>query len=168
MTIEEAIHTAIELENNVRDVYHDAAQKVTDPAGKKIFTVLAKEEQRHVDYLEDQMKHWRETGKVNPTRLNTAVPSHAEIDHASHNLSIVLSQEDRGTEMDLLRRALAAEHETSGFYKKMVAELTEEGKKLFEHFVDIEEGHVTIVQAEMDSINGTGAWFDALEVNLES
>lgn len=33
MTLEEAIKTAIELENNVRDVYHDAVAKVADPAG---------------------------------------------------------------------------------------------------------------------------------------
>ena len=78
-----------------------------------------------------------------------------------------MSKEDRGTEMELLRRALEAERRTSGFYKKMVAELPPEGQKLFERFVEIEEGHLDIVQAEIDSLNGTGAWFHALEVNLE-
>ncbi len=167
MTIEEAIKTAIELENNVRDVYHDAVAKVADPAGKKIFTVLANEEQRHVDYLESRMTEWRETGHVNPAKLETAIPAHREIDRASHDLSVVMSKEDRGTEMELLRRALEAERQTSGFYRKIVAELPPEGQKLFERFVDIEEGHLDIVQAEIDSLTGTGAWFHALEVNLE-
>ncbi len=167
MTIEEAIKTAIELENNVRDVYHDAVAKVTDPAGKKIFTVLAKEEQRHVDYLESRMAEWRDTGHVNAADLATAIPAHREIDRASHELSIVMSKEDRGTAMELLRKALAAEHQTSNFYKKMVAELPPEGQKLFEPFVEIEEGHLDIVQAEIDSLTGTGAWFHVLEVNLE-
>jgi rubrerythrin len=167
MTIEEAIKTAIELENNVRDVYHDAVAKVTDPAGKKIFSVLAREEQRHIDYLENCMTEWRKSGSIDADELETAIPSQRELDHAAHNLSVVMSRQDRGTEMELLRRALEAERRTSGFYKKMVAELPLEGQKLFERFVDIEEGHLDIVQAEIDSLNGTGAWFHALEVNLE-
>jgi rubrerythrin len=168
MTIEEAIKTAIELENNVRDVYHDAVAKVHDPAGKKVFTVLAREEQRHVDYLESRMAEWRDSGHVNPAELTTAIPAQREVDRAAHELSVVMSQEDRGTEMELLRRALEAERRTSGFYKKMVTELPPEGQKLFERFVEIEEGHLDIVQAEIDSLTGTGAWFHALEVNLES
>ena len=52
-------------------------------------------------------------------------------------------------------------------HKKMVAELPPEGQKLFEPFVEIEEGHLDIVQAEIDSLTGTGAWFHVLEVNLE-
>ena len=168
MTIEEAIHTAIEYENNVRDVYKDAAAKVDDPIGKKVFTVLAKEEQHHIDYLESRLKEWRATGKANPAQLDTVIPDHSAIDRAAHSLSETMSTKDRGTEMELLRKALAAEHQTSGFYKKMVAELPGDGQKLFEPFIDIEEGHVAIVQAEMDSLTGTGAWFDLLEVNLES
>jgi hypothetical protein len=41
-----------------------------------------------------------------------------------------------------------------------------EGQELFEHFVEIEDGHLAIVQAEIDSLTGTGAWFDVLEVRL--
>ena len=113
------------------------------------------------------MAEWRDTGHVNPAELETAIPAHREIDRASHDLSIVMSKEDRGTAMELLRKALAAEHQTSNFYKKMVAELPPEGQKLFEPFVEIEEGHLDIVQAEIDSLTGTGAWFHVLEVNLE-
>ena len=43
MTIEEAILTAIEFENEVRDVYKDAAAKAVDPTGKRVFNVLADE-----------------------------------------------------------------------------------------------------------------------------
>jgi len=33
--------------------------------------------------------------------------------------------------------------------------------------VEIEDGHVAIVQAEMDSLTGNGWWFDTFEVQLE-
>jgi rubrerythrin len=166
MTIEEAIQTAIQLENKVRDVYRDAAGKITDPVGKRIFNVLADEEQGHVDYLEERLAEWRRTGTVSPTTLDTAVPSQGVIAEAVHNVSANVSQEDRGMELDLLGKALHAERSTSRFYKKMVAELPQEGQALFERFVVIEEGHQTIVQAEIDSVTGTGAWFDVLEVKL--
>ena len=66
----------------------------------------------------------------------------------------------------MLRKALEAERKTSGFYGQMVSELPPEGQKLFERFLTIENGHLAIVQAEIDSLTGTGAWFDFLEVKL--
>ena len=39
---------------------------------------------------------------------------------------------------------------------------------LFARFLEIEEGHVNLVQAEMDSLNGLGTWFDVLEVSFEA
>jgi hypothetical protein len=34
--------------------------------------------------------------------------------------------------------------------------------------LEIEEGHVSIVQAELDSVQGLGYWFDVPEFALES
>ncbi|UCG32452.1 MAG: ferritin family protein [Phycisphaerales bacterium] len=166
MTIEEAIQTAIEFENEVRDVYKAAATEAVDPVGKRVFTVLADEEQKHVDYLESRLEEWRRAGKVNPVSLETAVPSREVIAKAAHGVSEGMSGGDHGMELKMLGRALEAERKTSSFYRKMVVELPAEGQKLFERFVEIEEGHVAIVQAEMDSVAGTGAWFDVLEVRL--
>ena len=52
MTLEKAIKTALEYENKVRDTYVEFAVKVTDPEGKRVFEVLGREEQEHIDYLE--------------------------------------------------------------------------------------------------------------------
>ncbi len=73
-----------------------------------------------------------------------------------------------GAELESLRKALQAERETSDFYKKMVATLDAEGKSLFERFVEIEEGHLAIVQAEMDLVTGSGFWFDTGEFRPEA
>jgi rubrerythrin len=56
-------------------------------------------------------------------------------------------------ELDSLRQALAAEEETSTFYINMVRELPAEGQQLFSRFLEIEDGHAAIVQAEIDSVN---------------
>jgi len=166
MTIEKAIQTAIELENEVRDVYRAAAKEAADPVGKRVFTVMADEEQGHVDYLQSRLEEWRKTGTVNPVALETVVPSREVIAEAVDSVSESVSDVDHGFELKMLGKALEAEHKTSGFYRKMVAELPAEGQKLFQKFVEIEEGHVAIVQAEMDSVTGNGAWFDVLEIRL--
>ncbi len=39
---------------------------------------------------------------------------------------------------------------------------------LFDRFLEIEEGHVTIVQGELDAVQGLGFWFDVMEFSLEA
>ncbi|MGD2107828.1 MAG: ferritin family protein [Phycisphaerae bacterium] len=166
MTIEEAIQTAIAFENQVRDVYTSAAEKASDATGERVFRVLADEEQRHVDYLEARLSEWRETGSIHPSALDTVVPSRDVLAEAASRVAEGMADVDRGTELAMLSKALEAERKTSSFYRKMVAELPAEGQQLFERFVTIEDGHLAIVQAEMDSLTGTGAWFDCFEVKL--
>jgi len=69
--------------------------------------------------------------------------------------------------MRLLKRALDVEVETSAFYARVVEELPPEGRTLFERFVEIEQGHQAIVQAEMNSVSGNGYWFDMPEISME-
>ena len=71
------------------------------------------------------------------------------------------------TELELLRSAREVENETSAFYKEMVNTLDGDGRELFRRFVEIEEGHQAIVQAEIDSVSGMGVWFDTMELSLE-
>jgi rubrerythrin len=160
MTIEEAIQTALQYENEIRDLYKNAVDRVADPTGKRVCTVLAREEQDHVDYLENRLAEWRQGGKVADATLETALPSPDKIALAAHEVSASISGVDRGTDLEMLGKALEAERKTSTFYRQMVSELPPEGQKLFEHFVAIEDGHLAIVQAEIDSLSGTGNWFD--------
>jgi rubrerythrin len=74
---------------------------------------------------------------------------------------------DRSAELDLLHTALQLEVDTSSFYKQMVKELPTEGQTFFARFVEIEEGHLAIVQAEIDALTGLGFWFDVQEFALE-
>ncbi|HJX62659.1 MAG TPA: hypothetical protein VJ860_01760, partial [Polyangia bacterium] len=71
-------------------------------------------------------------------------------------------------ELSSLYQALAAEDETSAFYIQMVRELPAEGQALFSRFLEIEDGHGAIVQAEIDSVKRMGFWFDLKEFDLEA
>jgi peptide deformylase len=39
---------------------------------------------------------------------------------------------------------------------------------MFARFLEIEEGHARIVQAEIDTLTGMGFWFDVQEFRLEA
>lgn len=165
--IEEAIATGIEYELRVRKVYSEAAKKFQDPVARRIFTVLADEEDRHVAYLEHRLEEWQRTGAVSAEVLETTIPSEAAIDAAMSKLSRRMAEQDYGVELEMLKKALALEREATAFFRQMVAELADEERKLFARFVEIEAGHEAIVQAEIDALSGLGFWFDYTEFRLE-
>ena len=173
MELDEAIKTAIEYEAGVHRTYQEAMQRTDDPKGKRFFEVLRDEEMEHLKYLRERLEEWSQTGKVEVAKLGTAIPSHEAIDHGLQGLRERLSGEattGKGrhmTELDLLKKALDVEAETSNFYKEMVRTLDAEGQEMFRRFVEIEEGHQAIVQAEIDCVNGLGFWFDSREFSLE-
>jgi len=166
MNIEEAIRTAIEFETMVRDIYADAVKNSND-AGKRVFETMAQEEQDHLDYLNSRLERWNETGELDYPQLQTAIPPKDKIEEGVRNMEKGMETDSPESELEMLKKALNAEKETSAFYQKMVEELPEDGKKLFRRFMEIEEGHVAIVQAEIDALTGSGYWFDFPDVSFE-
>jgi rubrerythrin len=160
MNVEEALVTALEFENNVRDAYREMAEGAGGDVGRKVFDVLAAEEQHHVDYLESRLSQWRRDGSITAEGLTTAVPNRAAIEAGVETLAAEAKGEIRGGEVEMLRRALHMEAEASDFYKRMVEELPGEARPLFARFVEIEDGHTAIVQAELDYASGSGFMFD--------
>jgi len=167
MTIEEAIKTAIEYETRIRDIYGDAAEVVSDPAGKRILQMLRDDEQHHVEYLMDRLELWEKTGKLSDKKLESTIPPFETIQRGMKKVRAHMSPENRSGERDILSKALKAEVETSNFYKKMVKELSDQGEKMFARFLEIEENHIAAVQAELDYITKTGYWFDFKEFDME-
>jgi len=170
MDLEKALKTAIDYENKVRDTYQEAGQKAASDTGRRVFNVLCKEEQGHINYLNSRLDQWRKTGKITVEKLGTAIPPRAAIDEAVARLKEKMAGQASGkhdVELEMLKRALDVEIETSNFYKEMVRTLDAEGKQLFERFVEIEEGHQAIVRAEIDHLVGSGFWFDIQEFSTE-
>ena len=167
MTLEEAIRTAIEYEAKVRDVYVDAAARSAGTPGSELFRVMGEEEQYHVDYLVERLREWKKTGHVGLEDVRTAVPSREAIAAGLSSIEDSLSGETSEAEMDSLRKALEVERETSGFYEKVAEEVGGKGHEMFVRFLEIERGHLALVQAQIDVLSGTGYWFDVQEFTLE-
>ena len=168
MEVEKAVKTAIEYEKKVRDVYAEAIVQTKSDIAKDIFDKLAAGEQRHIDYLKSRLTEWQKTGKLSLEKLNTAIPNKTVIDNGVKKLKDKMQKADRFGEVQMLNKALAVEIETSNFYKAMVEQLDNEPQNMFKRFLEIEDGHLALVQAEIDHITGTGFWFDFQEFNLEA
>ena len=166
MTLEEAIRTAIEFEKKIWKAYQAAEDKIDSPVGKRVFGLLAQEERDHVAYLESQLEVWKATKKVSADRLETAVPSKGKIEAKMGEVKTSLAEGDHGGEVGFLQKALAPEGDATAFSATMTATLPEEGRDLFGRFLEIEEGHTAIVQAEIDSVTRTGNWFDLQEFDM--
>jgi rubrerythrin len=169
MDLDEAIRAAIEYEAGVHRTYQEALEQTNDEAGKRVFKVLCDEEMGHLKYLRERLDEWRKTGKIQLAKLETSIPTREAIDHSVQKLRATVAPGEtgkHGAELQMLSRALEVEAETSQFYKDMVQTLDGDGRKLFERFVVIEEGHQSIVQAEIDCLSGTGFWFDTKEFDL--
>ena len=170
MNLEEAIKVALDYEHKVRDHYAEGAKKIADPHGKRVFETLAKEEQGHVDFLESCLAQWTKEGKVDLGEVGMVIDpgvewvEKARKELASRNEKRVADK----NEIELLKIAVELEEKTSAFYESLVSELPEEDRKLFDKFLEIEKGHVSIVQAELDSVQGLGFWFDIREFSLEA
>jgi rubrerythrin len=167
MNLDEAIKTALTYETRIRDLYQEAAAAAEDPTGQKLFRMLADDEQGHVDYLTSRLDQWEKTGDISLEGVATAVPSRKAMKEGLESVEASLAADDRKVEKQMLSKALAAEVETSEFYKRMVNTLSGEGQKLFARFLQIENEHIEIVQAELDYLSSTGYWFDVKEFDME-
>jgi rubrerythrin len=167
MTIEEAIKTALDFEIRIRDIYREAAQKISDPAGQRTLTMLADDEQRHIEYLENRLELWGKTGKLSAEKLKSAIPPMATLARETEKVESHFAQENRRGEIEILSKALKAEIETSKFYEQMVNEMPTEFQPMFARFLEIENNHIAAVQFELDYLNQSGYWFDFKEFDME-
>ena len=167
MNVEEALKTAIEYETELRDIYFEAADAEDDEKGRQFFQSMGKDEQGHLDYLNDRLKQWQDTGKISAEKLKSAVPSQEVIERHSAGIKSLAEKDSRGLKSQMLSRALKMEIKTSEFYQKMVDMLPAEAQQMFARFLEIENNHIRTIEFELDYISKTGYWFDVKEFDME-
>jgi len=168
MTVEEAVVTALEHEHRVRDHFRKAAGGAPAGQAKAFFDLMAREEQGHVDYLEAKLAQWRKTGTVGETRLATAVPRRDWLAEGKESLQSPRRAGVQEAPRDHLFAALELERQATAFYQRLVGAVDDpRAADLFRRFLEIEEGHTALVQAEIDHETQTGMFFDVREFTLD-
>ncbi len=167
MRLDQAILTAIEYETRIRDHYLNSAERIRNRAGRRVFELLASEEQGHIDYLLARLGQWRRDGTVGLFSLTSALPNTAELKNALKAVEQLEPREILDDERQVLDVALNLEKETSDYYRRLVGQVDGPAREMFNRFLEIEDGHVAIVQAEIDYLSDNGFWFDFTEFNMD-
>lgn len=171
MNLHEALSTAIDYEIKVRDHYAAGAKEIESDEGRKVFEMLAREEQGHVDHLVRALEALKREGRVPRVSLKTVLPQGVEwIEEARRRVQARPEKlAARASEIELVRTALEFERQTGDFYRKLVEQLPEEADRaVFEPFLETEVGHELLVRSQLDSLTGVGFWLDVMEFRLEN
>lgn len=162
MDLAQAIVTAIKFESRVHAVYAEAAAAAEHERARAVFSTLRDEEMAHIRHLRRCLEEWRASGAIDDRELPSQLGARAAIEAAVARIRAAVGDGSRdgtaGGELASLHTALAAERETRNFYRQMVDRLDGDGRLLFRRFVEIEEGHVAVVRAQIEIVSLTGTW----------
>jgi rubrerythrin len=149
-----AIEIAIKMEKDAIGFYKEAAEKIKNPIGKKMFLSIAEDEKRHLQMLSQIFKEVDITiDEVSPmgnikTIFETMKNSMLEKVVATNN------------ELEAFKVAMQMEQEGVEFYKKAEAEaLKEKEKALFKRLIKEEKEHFSIFANTYSFMVDTGNWF---------
>ena len=163
----EALQIALETEKKGYKFYRIAAASSKDPAGSKVFEHLAKDEIEHMAGFaalyesitndEPWVTYDQAVTKYGKTDQDKLIFPDGHVD-----------VQDDFDDMKALQEALGFEKKAVEFYMDQVAKADDDVSRSFYRSIQaIEEGHVKIIQAELDSLQGTGFWLDYQEISLE-
>jgi rubrerythrin len=140
--LKDLLLTAIKSEIDSNKIYSYLEQKIENGLLKDKFSFLAKEEIKHMKFLESIYKNICNEQSINlPEKTIVPLP---EI-HIPENEDIQMS--------NILKQAMIAEQKASDFYKSLSEKFNDsEIKNMLKYFSDMETGHYLILKNEMESI----------------
>ncbi len=158
---------ALEFEKKIRDLYRAAESMIDDDRGKGIFRGLAEEEQSHIDFLEAGLETLKKNGKIDLSRLTTAIPDVELIRSKIEEMKARIPEKMLGDIKSVLNSALRMEIQTTEFYQDMYNKTEGDIQKVLGKFVEIEQRHTDVVRIELDHASHNGFWFNFMELSME-
>jgi rubrerythrin len=163
----EALQVALDTEKKGYQFYKIAAKSSKDPTGQEVFEHLAKDEIEHMGVIATVFESLT---KDEPwMTYEEAVARYGETSREK----IIFPDVPEGAEEDFddlraLEEALEFEKKAVEFYAKQAREADgEKARAFYQSLIEIEESHVQIIQAELDSLMGAGIWLGFQEISLE-
>lgn len=157
MDAADALKLAIERERGANKFYSRAARSTEDPNGIAMFNWLAKEELRHLAKLRQQLKSVLEGNKWLEWRRVTAPIERSEFPPVSEATGTV---EVGAGERDALRQAIDSEREAIALYKEAEDSTPDlQGKAMFKALAGEEEGHLALLEEELEWIGQSRKYF---------
>ena len=172
MTVDDPIAVlkgAVGMEFQGKEFFEDAAGKVGHPRTKIVFESLAKQEQKHIDVLAEELR--RLQGGQSWASLTEAQVS------AKAGLTLSVFQEERmkhlvldpnAGELEALKLGIEVEQRSIEYYRNAGARVSDpHAKEVFNWLVGQEAGHLTILSSEYEYRSNPGFYYDTMEFSLE-
>lgn len=144
--IEEAVALAIEREKEARDFYLSKAALMDNPKFKELYDYLAKEEVKHLGYLEG----YRDEKELPVT--STEIPSGQSFT-PEFDIGHIKGGEITLGDAGILVAALRHERKSEDFYSEVAKRVEDESlKKFFEMLAGFERGHYELIDSFLEDI----------------
>lgn len=161
-----ALKTAIEIEDQGLITYLKFARQTKDEFGKNIFLQLAIDEYEHRHILERQLAKIEAHGAWTKIELPKT-----EIERLAPLIRDKVKRikgESGLNDVDALQTALELERRAGQFFRdQSMATQAPEAQALFLRLAGWEDVHYDIIQAELDTIQHTGFWFNVAEFKMD-
>lgn len=165
----EVIRNAIVMEVEGKDFFQKAVDTVGHKKAKDTFVSLIKQEERHIDVLEDQLNHlihdkrWAPLEEIKneaPTYPRLSVFQDKEIKH--------IRLDPNAGELEVLKLAIEVERKSIEYYREAGIQIPDpHAKEIFNWLVGEEAGHLTVLNAEYDYRTKSGYYYYDAEFSLE-
>jgi rubrerythrin len=163
--VENVIREAIKLEINGRKFFDHAAEVTHHPRGKKMFLHLAKEEVKHLETFGKLFSEilggtdWK--NEIKPEDISGEAP-------LVEKLKESMKKEEGKGEIEALRIGMELEQEAIDFFRKAADETDDPvAEKMFLEISEEEKFHYDLLQAQYDSVTGSGFWLGSAEFQMD-
>jgi rubrerythrin len=163
--VENVIREAITLEINGRKFFNHAAEVTLHPRGKNMFLHLAKEEVKHLETFGKLFSEilggtdWKK--EIKPEEVSGEAP-------LVEKLKESMKKEEGKGEIEALRIGMELEQDAIDFFQKAAAETDDPvAKKMFLEISEEEKFHYDLLQAQYDSVTGSGFWLGSAEFQMD-
>lgn len=158
--ISRILQRAIETEKGGSRFYSRVAEATQDPKARKMFQQLAKDELYHIEIIQNLYKD------ILPESSEETVKGYPIFEKRKQESNGRMP--DLGSEFEVLAKAVEDEIEARDFYRKTAKSFGPgRARDVFLDLMEMEEGHVRLLQAELDFLEKKGFYFDHMEFTVE-
>ena len=143
-TAEDILKTAILLERRGKAFYTASARQTGSEAVRKIFTIMAEEEDLHIKYLSKQFAEYQKNGKFSPNDLKGTVDDSEAVMILSDQVKNEISA--AGFEAAAISAAIDFENRAVAVYQQRADEATDPNEKeMYQSLADWERTHHSLL-----------------------
>ena len=157
--VQDAVKTAIQMEQDGYSFYKKAASQTSSDMGRTLFETLANDELLHLDVFQKLFENTISKNEWN--ELVKSSKKYANIPVFPKDLKTDTDINPDANELDALRIAMDSEKAAIEYYAKIQDEIQEtEIKDIIDEIINQEKNHYQLLEEEFNHINKTGFWFD--------